>query len=84
MLSQDKEGTEWKDEQLPSNADSISLKDLSYGSDYQLDVKAVNANGSSISARFNFTIAEKPGMWTGIPVPTSDTLARKCGTWRQK
>ncbi|XP_042345060.1 neural cell adhesion molecule 1 [Plectropomus leopardus] len=56
----DKEGTKWKDMQVSSDADSVSLKDLSYGSDYQLEVMAVNANGSSIPATFNFTIAEQP------------------------
>ncbi|XP_031134210.1 neural cell adhesion molecule 1 isoform X2 [Sander lucioperca] len=57
---QDKEMTEWKDMQLPSDADSVSLQDLSYGSDYRLEVTAVNTNGSSIPAVFNFTIAEQP------------------------
>ncbi|XP_034729710.1 neural cell adhesion molecule 1 isoform X1 [Etheostoma cragini] len=57
---QDKEKTEWKDMQLSSDADSVSLQDLSYGSDYRLEVSAVNANGSSIPAVFNFTIAEQP------------------------
>ncbi|XP_037642150.1 neural cell adhesion molecule 1 isoform X2 [Sebastes umbrosus] len=57
---QEKEGTEWKDMQLPSGAEAVSLLDLSYGSDYSLEVAAVNANGSSVSAKFNFTIAEQP------------------------
>ncbi|XP_054477052.1 neural cell adhesion molecule 1 isoform X2 [Anoplopoma fimbria] len=57
---QDKEGTEWKEMELPSNADSVSLKDLSYDSDYQLQVSSVNPNGSSIPAMFNFTIADQP------------------------
>ncbi|XP_062254361.1 neural cell adhesion molecule 1 isoform X2 [Platichthys flesus] len=57
---QDKEGAEWTEMKLPSNTDTISLKDLSFGSDYQLEVTAVNTNGSSIPATMNFTIAEKP------------------------
>ncbi|XP_070768071.1 neural cell adhesion molecule 1 [Enoplosus armatus] len=57
---QDKEVTGWKEMRLSSDADSISLQDLSFGSDYQLEVTAVNANGSSIPATFNFTIAEEP------------------------
>ncbi|XP_035020725.2 neural cell adhesion molecule 1 isoform X1 [Hippoglossus stenolepis] len=57
---QDKEGAEWKEMQLPSTTDTVSLKDLSFGSDYQLEVTAVNTNGSSIPATLNFTIAEKP------------------------
>ncbi|XP_017265335.1 neural cell adhesion molecule 1 isoform X2 [Kryptolebias marmoratus] len=57
---QETEGSEWKESELPSDADAVSLKDLAYGSDYQLEVKAVNANGSSLPAVFNFTIAEQP------------------------
>ncbi|XP_076593616.1 neural cell adhesion molecule 1 [Chaetodon auriga] len=57
---QDKEGTEWKEMELPSNTDSISLQDLPFGSDYQLEVTAVNANGTSVPATFNFTIGEQP------------------------
>ncbi|XP_070691990.1 neural cell adhesion molecule 1 [Pempheris klunzingeri] len=57
---QEKEGAKWKETQLTSNAVAVSLKDLSFGSDYQLEVTAVNANGSSIPATFNFTIAEQP------------------------
>ncbi|XP_054869316.1 neural cell adhesion molecule 1 isoform X1 [Amphiprion ocellaris] len=57
---QDKDKTEWKEMQLPSTADSVSLKDLAFGSDYQLEVTAINTNGSSFPATFNFTIAEQP------------------------
>ncbi|XP_013858803.1 neural cell adhesion molecule 1 isoform X2 [Austrofundulus limnaeus] len=56
---QDTEGSEWKENELPSDADAVSLKDLVYGSDYKLEVKAVNANGSSLPFKFNFTIAEQ-------------------------
>ncbi|KAI9520297.1 hypothetical protein NQZ68_018604 [Dissostichus eleginoides] len=56
----DKEETEWKEKQLLRGADSVTLRDLSYGSDYELEVIAVNTNGSSLPARFNFTIAEQP------------------------
>lgn len=63
-FTQDTEGSEWKESELPSDAEAVSLKDLAYGSDYQLEVKAVNANGSSLPAKFNFTIAEQPGMTT--------------------
>uniref|UniRef100_A0A8P4K5D0 Neural cell adhesion molecule 3 n=1 Tax=Dicentrarchus labrax TaxID=13489 RepID=A0A8P4K5D0_DICLA len=70
---QDKEGAEWKEMQLPPDADSISLKDLSFDSNYQLEVTSVNTNGSSLPATFNFTIAEQPGMWPPTPYPP------KCG-----
>ncbi|XP_026225634.1 neural cell adhesion molecule 1 isoform X1 [Anabas testudineus] len=57
---QDKEGTEWKKKQLSPTVDSVFLRDLAFSSDYQLEITAVNANGSSIPATFNFTIAEQP------------------------
>ncbi|XP_047455776.1 neural cell adhesion molecule 1 isoform X2 [Mugil cephalus] len=57
---QEKEGTEWKEMQLSSDADSVFLQDLAFGSDYQLQVTAVNANGSSLPSVFNFTVAEQP------------------------
>ncbi|KAM7382564.1 hypothetical protein PAMP_002290 [Pampus punctatissimus] len=61
---QNKEGAEWKENELPSDADAVSLQDLSFGSEYQLEVVAVNANGSSVPARFNFTTAEQLGIIT--------------------
>lgn len=57
---QDKKAAEWKEMQLSRNADSVFLQNLSFGSDYDLEVMAINANGSSIPARFNFTVAELP------------------------
>ncbi|XP_072317320.1 neural cell adhesion molecule 1 [Eucyclogobius newberryi] len=57
---QDTEAAEWKEIQLSKNADSVFLQNLSFGSDYDLEVMAVNANGSSLPSRFNFTIAERP------------------------
>lgn len=67
MLSQEKEGAEWKEMQLSPDTDSVSLQDLSFGSVYQLEVTAVNANGSSIPATVNITIGEQPGMWPPTP-----------------
>ncbi|KAM9309741.1 neural cell adhesion molecule 1 [Pholidichthys leucotaenia] len=61
---QDREGTEWKEMQLPPDGDTVSLKDLAYGSDYQLEVTAVNANGSSLPAAFNFTTEAKASTMT--------------------
>uniref|UniRef100_A0A3B3X192 Neural cell adhesion molecule 3 n=1 Tax=Poecilia mexicana TaxID=48701 RepID=A0A3B3X192_9TELE len=60
QYEQDTEESERKTLRLPSDANIVSLKDLSFGSDYHLEVRAVNANGSSIPAMFNFTIAEQP------------------------
>lgn len=62
LLSQHKEGAEWKKVQLSSNAGSIYLENLAFGSSYQLEVRAINANGSSIPATLNFTTGERPGM----------------------
>lgn len=53
--------SEWVEMELPSDADSINLKDLTFGSGYQLEIMAINANGSSMPATLNFTIAELPG-----------------------
>ncbi|KAM7420334.1 hypothetical protein PAMA_014854 [Pampus argenteus] len=63
---QNKEGAEWKEKELPSDADSVSLQDLPFGFEYQLEVIALNANGSSVPARFNFTIAEQLGSKSSI------------------
>ncbi|XP_073341004.1 neural cell adhesion molecule 1-like [Pagrus major] len=57
---QDKEGAEWKEMQLSPRTDSISLKELSFGSGYQLEVIAINTNGSSLPFTFNFTTGEQP------------------------
>ncbi|XP_024122872.1 neural cell adhesion molecule 1 [Oryzias melastigma] len=57
---QDAEVDEWKEIQLQPDTNSVTLKDLAFGSDYQLEITAVNANGSSMPATFNFTIAERP------------------------
>ncbi|XP_028986210.1 neural cell adhesion molecule 1 [Betta splendens] len=57
---QDKVGAEWTKLQLSSNTDSVSLRDLAFSSDYKLEMTAVNANGSSLPALFNFTTAEQP------------------------
>lgn len=62
MLCQDKKGAEWKEMQLLPDAASLSLQDLSFASGYQIEVTAVNANGSSIPSTFNFTVGEEPGM----------------------
>lgn len=63
---QDKEAAEWKELQLSKNADSVFLQNLAFASDYDLEVTAVNPNGSSIPARFNFTIAEQPNKGSGM------------------
>ncbi|XP_028326815.1 neural cell adhesion molecule 1 [Gouania willdenowi] len=51
---------EWKEVQLPPTANNVSLKDLSFGSNYQVEVTAINANGSSEPVKVNFTTADKP------------------------
>ncbi|XP_061572341.1 neural cell adhesion molecule 1 [Cololabis saira] len=54
------EESEWTEMTLPPEATSVDLKDLSFASGYQLEISAVNANGSSMPATFDFTIAEMP------------------------
>ncbi|KAM4633821.1 neural cell adhesion molecule 1 [Polymixia lowei] len=53
---QDKKKDGWKQKQLPPDATSLVLTDLSFGSDYHLEVVAVNMNGSSNAAVLNFTV----------------------------
>lgn len=60
QFQKDKDGAEWKEMQLSPDSESISLQDLSFGTDYLIEVTAVNANGSSLPSRFNFTIGEQP------------------------
>lgn len=69
LFNQDKEKSEWKEMQLAPYVNSVFLRDLIFGSDYHLEIRAVNANGSSIPATFNFTIAEEPGMSLLLPSP---------------
>lgn len=61
LSNQDEEQAEWKEKQLSSKAGSVFFQDLSFGSEYLLEVTAVNSNGSSVPAKFNFTIAEQHG-----------------------
>lgn len=70
MLPQEKEGAEWTEMQLSPKTVSLVLQNLSFGTDYQVEVRAVNANGSSIPATFNFTIGEQPGMCLAPHPPT--------------
>ncbi|XP_034031216.1 neural cell adhesion molecule 1 isoform X2 [Thalassophryne amazonica] len=57
---EDNADAEWKEQQVSSDADSVFLPDLSFGSDYQLELIAVNVNGSSVPAKFNFTVPPQP------------------------
>ncbi|KAJ3598525.1 hypothetical protein NHX12_002036 [Muraenolepis orangiensis] len=52
---QEKDRTEWKEEQLSADATSVHLSDLAFGADYRLEVMAVNANGVSRPVKLNFT-----------------------------
>ncbi|XP_023186167.1 neural cell adhesion molecule 1-like isoform X2 [Xiphophorus maculatus] len=60
QYKQETEESKWETLQLPSDVNSVSLKDLAFGSDYHLEVRAINSNGSSVPAMLNFTIAEQP------------------------
>lgn len=61
-LPQEKEEAEWTEMQLSPKTGYLVLPNLSFGTDYQVELSAVNANGSSVPAVFNFTIGEQPGM----------------------
>ncbi|XP_056618395.1 neural cell adhesion molecule 2 isoform X2 [Triplophysa dalaica] len=53
-----KENEDWTEKQIPGNLSQIHLHNLKYNSDYQMEVFAVNHNGSSSSAHVNFTIPQ--------------------------
>uniref|UniRef100_H2V5K3 Neural cell adhesion molecule 3 n=1 Tax=Takifugu rubripes TaxID=31033 RepID=H2V5K3_TAKRU len=60
----DEDDAKWKEMQLSPTSDSISLQDLAFGSRYEVEVTAVNTNGSSVPGTFNFTIGEEPKSMT--------------------
>nr|XP_055067116.1 neural cell adhesion molecule 1 isoform X1 [Misgurnus anguillicaudatus] len=64
-----KENEEWTENQIPGNESEIYLDNLQYNADYQMEVFAVNHNGSSSPANVNFT----------IPQPVSQTSLGKGG-----
>lgn len=72
FINQDKEGTEWTKLQLSSETDTVFLRNLAFSSDYHLEITAVNANGSSVPATFNFTTAEQPGACVPLAPPATD------------
>lgn len=53
-----KENEEWTENQIPGNESVIYLGNLQYNADYQMEVFAVNHNGSSSPANVNFTIPQ--------------------------
>ncbi|XP_051577651.1 neural cell adhesion molecule 2-like isoform X2 [Myxocyprinus asiaticus] len=53
-----KENEEWKENELPGNSSKIHLHGLQYNSDYQMEVFAVNHNGSSSPDKVNFTVPQ--------------------------
>ncbi|KAM9805791.1 neural cell adhesion molecule 1 isoform 1-T1 [Syngnathus typhle] len=57
---EDNDRAEWKEKRLSADVNSVGLTGLTFGSDYQLEIVSVNANGSSVPATFNFTTAAKP------------------------
>ncbi|XP_049585295.1 neural cell adhesion molecule 1 isoform X1 [Syngnathus scovelli] len=57
---EDNDKAEWKEKRLSADVKSVGLTELAFGSDYQLEIVSVNANGSSVPATFNFTTAAKP------------------------
>uniref|UniRef100_A0A8C1DFN5 Neural cell adhesion molecule 3 n=1 Tax=Cyprinus carpio carpio TaxID=630221 RepID=A0A8C1DFN5_CYPCA len=53
-----KENEEWTEKEFPGNSSKIQLNNLQYDADYQMEVYAVNNNGSSSSAKINFTVPQ--------------------------
>ncbi|XP_051575183.1 neural cell adhesion molecule 2-like isoform X2 [Myxocyprinus asiaticus] len=53
-----KENEEWKEKEMPGNSSRIHLSGLQYNSDYQMEVIAINHNGSSSMAKVNFTVPQ--------------------------
>ncbi|XP_039506733.1 neural cell adhesion molecule 1 [Pimephales promelas] len=64
-----KENEEWTEKKIPGNSSRIQLNDLQYNAEYQMEVYAVNHNGSSSTAKINFT----------VPQPVSQPLLGKGG-----
>ncbi|XP_026139283.1 neural cell adhesion molecule 1-like isoform X1 [Carassius auratus] len=53
-----KENEEWIEKEIPGNSSEIQLNNLQYDADYQMEVNAVNQNGSSSTAKMNFTVPQ--------------------------
>ncbi|XP_010883381.2 neural cell adhesion molecule 1 isoform X1 [Esox lucius] len=49
---------DWRMKKLPSNLTTINLHDLQYNSEYQMEVQAVNLNGSSSPVKLNFKVPQ--------------------------
>ncbi|XP_067304106.1 neural cell adhesion molecule 1-like [Pseudorasbora parva] len=64
-----KESEEWTEKEIPGNSTSIQLNGLQYSAEYQMEVQAVNHNGSSSPAKLNFT----------VPQPVSQPMLGKGG-----
>ncbi|XP_042629056.1 neural cell adhesion molecule 1-A-like isoform X2 [Cyprinus carpio] len=52
------ENEEWTKKEIPGNSRKIQLNDLQYNANYQMEVYAVNHNGSSSTSKVNFTIPQ--------------------------
>ncbi|XP_026083386.1 neural cell adhesion molecule 1-like isoform X2 [Carassius auratus] len=63
------EKEEWTKKEIPGNSTKIHLKNLQYNANYQMEVSAVNHNGSSRTSTVNFT----------VPQPVSQPALGKAG-----
>ncbi|XP_016339037.1 neural cell adhesion molecule 1-like isoform X2 [Sinocyclocheilus anshuiensis] len=52
------ENEEWTEKEIPGNSSKIQLNNLQYNANYQMEVYAVNHNGSSSTAKINFTVPQ--------------------------
>ncbi|XP_016095744.1 neural cell adhesion molecule 1-B [Sinocyclocheilus grahami] len=67
------ENEEWTEKEIPGNSSKIQLNNLQYNANYQMEVYAVNHNGTSSTAKINFTVPQpvsQPALGKGGVVGT--------------
>ncbi|KAL1259968.1 hypothetical protein QQF64_010545 [Cirrhinus molitorella] len=64
-----KENEEWTEKEIPGNSSQIQLNNLQYNANYQMEVYAVNHNGSSDAAKINFTVPQPVSQPNPNPKP---------------
>ncbi|XP_076869237.1 neural cell adhesion molecule 1 isoform X2 [Brachyhypopomus gauderio] len=54
----DKEGEDWREKEMAANSTKVYIPHLQYGSDYLIEVLAVNTNGISSPAKLKFSVPQ--------------------------
>ncbi|KAK1806712.1 hypothetical protein P4O66_005212, partial [Electrophorus voltai] len=54
----DKEGEDWREKHIPANSTQVHLPQLQQGTNYLIEVLAVNSNGFSSPAKLNFSMPQ--------------------------